>query len=179
MSDIRYCYYPRTRAPPEFVDEVVAAFRANEDAISTVDDDNGLKSDDVLDVVRDDLEVIGFDVEEGKKKEEKIYRPVLFGENGEPDLQYEVDGYHEGKRYGLEVEASRAVLGNALYRDLVQAAVMVQVDTLVLVVPNVYRYNSGGRTTESKAYEKSNDVIDTVYASGRIELPFETLLIGY
>ena len=179
MSDICYCYYPRTRAPPEFIDEVVAAFRANEDAISTVDDDNGLKSDDVLDVVRDDLEAIGFDVEEGKKKEEKIHRPVLFGENGEPDLQYEVDGYHEGKRYGLEVEASRAVLGNALYRDLIQAAVMVQVDTLVLVVPNVYRYNSGGRTTESKAYEKSNDVIDTVYASGRIELPFETLLIGY
>lgn len=104
---------------------------------------------------------------------------MLFGENGEPDLQYEVDGYHEGKRYGLEVEALRAVLGNALYRDLIQAAVMVQVDTLVLVVPNVYRYNSGGRTTESKAYEKSNHVIDTVYASGRIELPFETLLIGY
>jgi hypothetical protein len=69
MSDIRYCYYPRTRAPPEFVDEVVAAVRANEDAISTVDDDNGLKSDDVLGVVRDDLEAIGFDVEEGKKKD--------------------------------------------------------------------------------------------------------------
>ena len=179
MSDIRYCYYPRTRAPPEFVNKVVAAFRANEDAISTVDDDNGLRSDDVLDIVRDDLEVIGFDVEEGKKKEEKIHRPVLFGENGEPDLQYEVDGYHEGQYYGLEVEAGRTVKGNALYRDLIQAAVMVQVDTLVLVVPNVYRYNSGGRTTESKAYEKSNDVIDTVYASGRIELPFETLLIGY
>lgn len=179
MSDVRYCYYPRTRAPPEFVEEVVAAFRASEDEISTVEDDNGLKSDDVLDVVRDDLEAIGFDVEEGKKKGEKIHRPVLFGENGEPDLQYEVDGYHEDERYGLEVEASRAVLGNALYRDLVQAAVMVQVDTLVLVVPNVYRYNSGGRTTESRAYEKSNDVIDTVYASGRIELPFETLLIGY
>lgn len=179
MSDVRYCYYPRTRAPPEFVEEVVAAFRASEGEISTVEDDNGLKSDDVLDVVRDDLEAIGFDVEEGKKKGEKIHRPVLFGENGEPDLQYEVDGYHEDERYGLEVEASRAVLGNALYRDLVQAAVMVQVDTLVLVVPNVYRYNSGGRTTESRAYEKSNDVIDTVYASGRIELPFETLLIGY
>ncbi|WP_237561620.1 hypothetical protein [Halorubrum halophilum] len=157
----------------------MAAFRANEGAISTVEDDNGLKSDDVLNVVRDDLDAIGFDVEEGKKEEEKIHRPVLFGENGEPDLQYEVDGYHEGKRYGLEVEASRAVLGNALYRDLIQAAVMVQVDTLVLVVPNVYRYNNGGRTTESRAYEKSRDVIDTVYASGRVELPFETLLIGY
>lgn len=179
MSDIRYCYYPRTRAPPDFVEEVVAAFRANEDDISTVESDNGLQSDDVLDVVRDDLAAIGFEVEEGKAKDEKIFRPVLFGENGEPDLQYEVDGYHESERYGLEVEASRAVLGNALYRDIVQAAVMVQVDTLVLVVPNVYRYNSGGRTTESRAYEKSSDVIDTVYASGRIELPFETLLIGY
>ncbi|EMA64674.1 hypothetical protein [Halorubrum lipolyticum] len=175
MSDIRYCYYPRTRAPPDFVEEVVTAFQANEDAISTVESDNGLKSDDVLDVVRDDMEAIGFEIEEGKSKDEKIFRPVLFGENGEPDLQYEVDGYHEGERYGLEVEASRAVLGNALYRDLIQAAVMVQVDTLVLVVPNVYRYSSG----ESNAYAKCNDVVDTVYASGRIELPFETLLIGY
>ncbi|MDB9254108.1 hypothetical protein [Halorubrum ezzemoulense] len=70
MSDIRYCYYPRTRAPPEFVDEVVAAFQANGDAISTVDDDNGLKSDDVLDVVRDDLEAVGFDIEEGNNKKE-------------------------------------------------------------------------------------------------------------
>jgi len=179
MSDIRYCYYPRTRAPPDFVDKVVSAFRRNEETISTAESDNGLKSDDVLDVVRDDLEAIEFEIEEGKSKDEKIFRPVLFGENGEPDLQYEVDGYHEDERYGLEVEASRAVLGNALYRDLIQAAVMVQVDTLVLVVPNVYRYNSGGRTTESRAYDKSSDVIDTVYASGRIELPFETLLIGY
>lgn len=179
MSDIRYCYYPRTRAPPDFVEKVVSAFRANEGTISTAESDNGLKSDEVLDVVRDNLEAIGFEIEEGKSKDEKIFRPVLFGENGEPGLQYEVDGYHEDERYGLEVEASRAVLGNAVYRDLVQAAVMVQVDTLVLVVPNVYRYNSGGRTTESRAYEKSRDVIDTVYASGRIELPFETLLIGY
>ena len=56
MSDIRYRYYPQIRARPDFVNEVVAAFRTSEDAISTVEDDNGLKSDDVLDVVRDDLE---------------------------------------------------------------------------------------------------------------------------
>lgn len=54
MSDIRYRYYPQIRARPDFVNEVVAAFRTSEDGISTVEDDNGLKSDDVLDVVRDD-----------------------------------------------------------------------------------------------------------------------------
>ena len=54
MSDIRYRYYPQIRARPDFVNEVVAAFRTSEDAISTVEDDNGLKSDDVLDVARDD-----------------------------------------------------------------------------------------------------------------------------
>jgi hypothetical protein len=41
MSDIRYCYYPQTRAPPESVDEVVAAFRVNEDTIPTVEGNNG------------------------------------------------------------------------------------------------------------------------------------------
>ena len=77
MSDIRYCYYPRTRALPEFVDEVVAAFRANEDTISSVDDDNRLKSDDVLDVVRDDLEAIDFDVEKEKKRRRSTVRSYL------------------------------------------------------------------------------------------------------
>ena len=65
---------------------------------------------------------------------EKIFRPVFFGENGHPTLQYEVGAFHSGWKCGLEIEAGRAWKGNAIYRDLVQGMVMSEVDTLVITV---------------------------------------------
>jgi hypothetical protein len=175
MSDIQYYCYPRTQAPPEFAENIAKAFRVNENAIATQQLDDGLKSDEVLEVLRDDLESIGFDIEEGKKKDEKIHRPVLYGKDGEPQLKYEVDGYHEERRYGLEVEAGRAWMGNAIYRDLIQASVMVQVDTLVLAVPNVYKYSGG----KNAAFDNTKDVVETIYTTERFGLPFDMILIGY
>jgi len=174
-STIRYQSFPRTRPPPEFVRELVNVFRAHEDEIATEELDDGLKSDNVLAELRDDLTDIGFDVEEGKKREEKIFRPVLFGENGEPQLRYEVDAYHEEHRCGLEVEAGRAWKGNAIYRDLIQAMMMVQVDTLALAVPNAYKHANG----VNPAYERTRDVVATLYDVDRAELPFDTVVIGY
>lgn len=174
-STIRYHSFPRTSPPPEFTEQLVGVFRDHEPEIATEHLDDGLKSDAVLTAVRDDLTDIGFDVEQGKKKDEKIFRPVLFGENGEPKLQYEVDAYHPEYSCGLEVEAGRAWKGNAIYRDLIQAMMMVQVDTLALAVPNVYRYSAG----ENPAYEKTRNVVATLYTTARTNLPYETVLIGY
>jgi hypothetical protein len=88
----------------------------------------GLTSDAVLAVLHPQLEALGFQVEKGKVREQKIERPVFFGENGIPALRYQIDAYHPGWRCGLEVEAGRAWMGNAIHRDLIQALVMVQVD---------------------------------------------------
>ena len=41
---------------------------------------------------------------------------------------------------GLEIEAGRAWMGNAIYRDLVQALVMVDLDHLILAVPQARLY---------------------------------------
>ena len=98
---------------------------------------------------------------------------------GEPDLQYYVDAYQAEWRCGLEVEAGRARKENAIYRDLIQALVMVQVDTLALAVPNVYRYNAGDRTAENRAFNKTKSVIDTLFSTHRFESPYGLLLIGY
>jgi hypothetical protein len=49
-------------------------------------------------------------------------------------------------------------MGNAVYRDLVQALVMVQVDHLVLAVPNVYKYQSGGKLARSTDYANTRGV---------------------
>lgn len=177
MSDstIRYYCYPRTKTPPTFAESIVSAFRAKENEIATQDSKDGLKSDAVLAAVRPNLENVGFDVETGKSRSDKIHRPVLFGENGKPQLQYEVDGYHDEWSCGLEVEAGRAWKGNAIYRDLIQAMMMVQVETLALAVPIEYSYS--GRT--NPAFEKTNHVIETLYGTSRFDPPYRLILIGY
>jgi hypothetical protein len=113
---------------------------------------------------------------------------VFFGENGIPTLRYEIDAYHPEWKCGLEVEAGRGWMGNAVYRDLVQAAVMVGVEYLCLAVSNVYSCFTGhtsvrslsvyptpsGRTTEElETITKQINGIDTVAGeSGSSLLPF-------
>ena len=46
---------------------------------------------------------------------------------------------HNEWHYRLEIEAGQAWLGNAVYCDLIQALVMVEVDTFVLAILNTYR----------------------------------------
>ena len=148
-STIRFTSFPRTEPPPEFVGSIVDVFKKHEATIGTTHLEKGLTSVDVLAVIHDDLAERGFLVEMGKKKDQKIRRPVFFGENGVPELQYEVDAYHPKWMCGMEVEAGRAWMGNAVYRDLVQAMVLVQVDVLVLAVANEYKYKTGGRVAVS------------------------------
>ena len=130
-------------------------------------------------MLRADLVKLGFEAEAGRKVKEKIKRPVFFGENAQPTLQYEVDGWHSEWRAGLEIEAGRAWMGNAIYRDLIQALVMVEMDHLILAVPKAYRYTSGGRETISRDYEKTVSVAQALYGHSRIVMPFSLCVIGY
>ena len=179
MSNIRFSSFPRTAPPPVFTSAVVSAFRAHEGSICTKTLSKGLTSDDVLGLLRDDLSALGFRVEQGKSAANKIKRPVFFGENGVPDLQYEIDAFHPEWKCGLEVEAGRAWMGNAVYRDLIQALVMVELDHLILAVPNGYRYQSAGRTTVSKDYENTCAVADALFGHSRIAIPYRLVVLGY
>jgi len=158
---------------------VSEVFKNHEKQIGTIQLTKGLTSNEVLTIIREDLVALGFDVETSKQKEDKIQRPVFFGENGEPTLKYEIDAYHNEWRCGLEVEAGRAWMGNAVYRDLIQGLVMVQVDTLILAVPNAYKYKSGGRDTESSDYKNTISVSETLYSHSRVRLPYGLIVIGY
>ena len=125
------------------------------------------------------LAKLGFQVEASKKKVDKLQRPVFFGENGIPTLRYEIDGYHPQWKCGLEVEAGRGWMGNAVYRDLVQAAVMVGVEHLCLAVANVYRYKTSGRPATSTDYEKTKQLAEAIYGHSRLRLPYNLVLVGY
>jgi hypothetical protein len=179
MSELRYTSFPRTAPPPTFVPEVMAAFSDHADQIATTKLAKGLTSDAVLLIVRDRLLALKFDVEAGKHHGQKIRRPVYFGENGRPTLQYEIDAYHPEWRCGLEIEAGRAWMGNAVYRDLIQALVMVNLDHLILAVPNTYKYLTNSRASTSKDYQNTVSVADAIYGHSRIRMPFGLTVVGY
>jgi len=179
MSNVRFTSFPRTEPPPPCTLAVVEAFRGCEPAICTKTLQKGLTSDAVLAAVGPALAQLGFLVEGSKLAVDKIKRPVFFGENGSPDLQYEIDAFHPEWRCGLEIEAGRGWMGNAVYRDLVQALVMVELETLILAVANSYRYKSSGRATISKDYANTIAVADALFGHSRIRMPYQLVVIGY
>ncbi len=73
------------------------------------------------------------------------------------------------------------MMGNVVYRDFIQAALMVATRFLVLAVPVEDRYKSGPRTAKSRAsYAKTYSAVEGIYGSPRLSRPFEGLLIvGY
>ena len=172
---IRFSTFPRTQTPPHFIADLIAQFRTREQRIGTLHLQEGLKSNNVLAILRPGLQELGFEVETGQRREDKIKRPVLFGENLQPTLQYEIDAWHPEWKTGLEVEASRAWMGNAIYRDLIRALVMVEMEHLVLAVPNLYRYKTGN----SRDYELTVEVAEALYAHRRITMPYSLCVVGY
>lgn len=176
MSNIRFTSFPRTKPPPHFTKSVVDVFSAHEHSICTITLAKGLKSDEVLRELCNDLQKIGFEVETGKKTVQKIHRPVFFGENGQARLQYQIDAFHSEWKCGLEIEAGRGSMGNAIYRDLVQALVMVELEYLVLAVANTYKF---GTYTPSRDYEQAVKIADALYGHSRIEMPYRLVVVGY
>jgi hypothetical protein len=56
---------------------------------------------------------------------------------------------------------------------------MVQVDHLILAVPNAYKYKSGGKTMSSSDYKNTWAVADALYMHSRLKLPYALNVIGY
>ena len=168
---INWVYFPKSDKPTNLVREIVKIFNDNFDKIDSTR--HKLKSDEVLSNVSKGLEKIGFQVEKGKKKKEKIPVPVLFGQNGVVEKYFEADAFFEKEGFVLEVEAGRAFLNNQFLKDLFQACMMHNVEYLGIAVRMIY-------LDKNKDYEKVVQYFDTLYASNRLQLPLKGLLvIGY
>ena len=74
---IEWSHYPKSDAPSEVTRAVVRVFQEAAPQIGSKD--HKLGSNQVLAYVADGLAALGFLVETGKKKAEKIQVPVLFG----------------------------------------------------------------------------------------------------
>lgn len=172
----QWLFYPAHVPPPNWVYELIEVVRSAQSHIDsrTVDE---LRSDQVLGALRPGLEELGYVVEQGKKQSDKIRRPVLFGSQGQARVTYEVDAAHDGLGVVVEVEAGRGARSNATYRDLVRTSLIVDARYLALGVMIEYRPKSAGPIM---SYRDVQDQLDAIYASGRLRLPFEgVLLFGY
>jgi hypothetical protein len=172
-------YYPSRERRPEWVWDLVGAFRASEHQL---DSRQGLQmtSDKALAQLRPALLALGYEIEAGKGKDDKLRRPVLFGEQGREERAYEVDGFHPEAGVALEVEAGRGTQGNAIYRDLVQTSLLIDARYLALAVLIEYRHKSGAKAVVSPDYRKTVSVLDAIYASNRLRLPLDgVLVLGY
>lgn len=168
---IQWIYYPKSAEPTSMVFNVVKAFEAVAEAI---DSPTHIKqeSNDVLSKVAYHLSKAGFKVEKGKKLNEKILVPVLFGLNGKPEKSFEADAYNPDEHFVVEVEAGRGVTNYQFLKDLFQACMMHDVFYLAIAIRNIYR--------SSKDFDKVKRFFDALYSSNRLRLPLKgILLIGY
>ena len=168
---INWNYFPRSVECPLVLRAVVEVFQNVE---KVIDSKTHVKqeSNKVLAVVEPGLVELGFRVESGKKANQKISIPVLFGKNGKVEKSFDADASHEEFGVVVEVEAGRAYNNNQFLKDIFQASAMHGVDYCVVAVRNVYR----GRDD----FSYISTFIDTLYASERLQLPLKGIMIlGY
>ncbi len=175
---INYQFFPRSQGVTPEIQAVIDCFKKIEPALSQ--NDNHLESNDVLALVRPELETIGSCVEKGKSQDKKIKVPVLFGENNEVDKSFFADALSRDGRIVIEVEAGRAVINNQFLKDIFEACMMFDVEYLVIAVLNEYKYKSSGREIVGKDYSYVKTFLETLYVSNRLRFPLKgILLIGY
>lgn len=180
MTYPAWSYFPRNVRPPAWTTSFVEVVKAAEAKISTVNCRTGLSSDDVLKELRPGLIALGYAVESGRTVAGKIFRPVLFGECGSPEVSYEIDAFHDDLGIAVEVEAGRGAAGNADYRDIVRTSLILDAQSMVLLMPFRYRKTVKQREVVISAYDHTRGQLSAIYASQRLRLPFGgVLLVGY
>jgi hypothetical protein len=172
-------YYPARERPPQWAVQFVAVVASAKSEIDT-QVHQGVTSDVALLALEGGLRSLGYAVEASKSHRDRIRRPVLFGDNGAEVLTWEVDAVHDELGIVVEVEAGRGARSNAVYRDLVRTSLIVGARFLALGVQVAYRHDSAGRPVVVHSFAETKTLLDAIYASGRLQLPFEgVLLFGY
>lgn len=183
MAYPSWSYFPRHQRPPEWAYEVVHVTASVEETIHTRvpgKQPDETSSDAVLRALTPGLVRLGYEVETGKKRGEKVRRPVLFGDDGRPQLTYEVDAFHDAEGVVVEVEAGRGAQNGADYRNIIRASLLLNAEFLAMWLPISYHFKVGGRQSKTAAYANTRSTLEAIYSSQRLVLPFRgVLLIGY
>ena len=172
---LEWSYFPKTDPLPDFLKESVDVFEKKFHLIDSFKDTEEKyvqNSDTVLQILSKEFQNLDYLVETGKKKNQKIRVPVLFGHKGSVSQAFEVDGWHKKNKIVLEIEAGRALVNHQFLKDIFEASVMVDIDYLILAVRQIYKKNQD--------YKKITEWLDTLFITNRIKLSLKgILLIGY
>jgi hypothetical protein len=167
---IRYQFFPRSVGIIDPMSAIIDCFLTVQEQISS--EQNNLSSNEVLALLRPHLLMTGMNVEEGKKDNQKIKIPVLFGLDNKIDKYFNADAVSSNGKVVIEVEAGRAVENYQFLKDIFQACMMHGVEYLVLAVRNTYRGHDD--------FKQIYTFLETLYISSRLHLPLKgILLIGY
>ncbi len=167
---LQYQFFPRSNGMTDEIKSVIAAFKSIE---SEIDSSRiKLKSNSVLRTISPYLTKLGYRVETGKGKNEKIDVPVLFGVNNSVEKLFYADALSKDGRIVIEIEAGQALENHRFLKDIFEACMMFGVDYLILAVRNIYRKHND--------FQRIYSFLETMYVSNRIKLPLSgILLIGY
>jgi hypothetical protein len=70
--------------------------------------------------------------------------------------------------------------GTPSTRDIIQTSLLVDARYLTLAVQLAYRHKTGGKEVTVQSYRDTRNLLDAIYASNRLQLPLDgILLIGY
>jgi hypothetical protein len=176
-------YYPKNRRPDKWVTDLLGVVASARPDIDTAVNRGSVRSDSILAYLRPGLVALDYTVEASKKKVDKVIRPVLFGPQGSEDVHYEVDAMHDLLGIVLEIEAGRGARANAVYRDLIRASLIVEARFFAIGVMRTYRHARKAKpegTEEVQGYRETIAQLDAIYASRRLALPFDGVLVfGY
>ncbi len=173
MAYIRSTTFPKKDDPPTFIKEIIKAFERTTDLDYKAENPKEYTSDAILKKIGKSLSDLGFDVEKRGDSSKRIKKSISTGNDAQ--IQYFIDAYHPVWRCGLEVEAGRGWKSNAVYRNIVQSILTLDVDHLVIAVRNEYR----SKKEISKDYDKLARLCDALYSNNRIEMPVTMCVIGY
>jgi hypothetical protein len=177
MGDaVEWQYFPRSRQLPAHLRDLVTSLDPAFDRIAP--GSKHMESDEVLALLCPTLQELGYEVETGKLASQKVRRPVLFGPNGNAAKSFDVDAFHHETGTVVEVEAGRGVRNHQFLKDLFEACAIQDARFLVIMV--LLGYWPKSFANPARDYEEVVNFIDTLYASERISLPLEGILIvGY
>lgn len=155
----------------EISKKIIEVFKLHEKEISL--ETNRLTSNQVLSIIKNDLMEIGFNVEKGVKKEDRIYKNFL-------NCDFYLDAYNEEKKYIIEIEAGRAIENYQILKDLFEACVIDGVNYICIAVKLKYPIKIiGAKHRYAMHYKKSLKFLDAFIKSNVKTQLKGILLIGY
>ena len=132
-----YQLFPRSFGITDEIRAVISCFEKNYEQIKSPD--NNLSSDGVLRVISDDLEALNFKVEKSKASIDKIKVPVLFSINNRIDKFFDADAVSADGKIVIEGEAGKGFRNNQCLKDIFQACMMPNVESVSYTHLDVYK----------------------------------------